>query len=139
MKKGFTLIELLAVVALIAVLAVFLVPNVLKIFTENKNQLSSIQKQQVESAVNMYISDYCINPISSCYSCPFQTTYDDIKGELYISENITISLDSLSNVENDCSETDQYIDSSISNNCNGDIKISNGKVILDEIQCDFNK
>ena len=50
-EKGFTLIELLAVIALLAIIIVFAVPNVLKVFSEGRNKLSSIQKNQIKSAV----------------------------------------------------------------------------------------
>lgn len=63
MKKGFTLVELLAVIALLAIIVAFIVPNVLKTFNKSKSSLSEVQKKQIEEALEMYLNDCYFNPI----------------------------------------------------------------------------
>lgn len=139
MKKGFTLIELIVVVVLVGILALFVTPNVIKIFNSNKTKLSLIQKNELKDAVEMYISDYCINPISKCYSCPFETKYNESTNKIVIKGNNLINLTDLSEIENDCNEKDSYIDSVISKNCNGNIRIKNNEIDLSNITCNFNE
>ena len=131
MKKGFTLIEILVVLALLAIIAIIAVPNVVSFFSENKTKLSEIQKNQLETAVNSYISDYCINPISNNVTCGFSTRIDNTTGVI----GVTTSSMSL----NDFADTG-YLDSqAIKNNCDGTIKInSSGNIDLSDITCNFN-
>ena len=126
-KKGFTLIELLAVIALLGVIIVFAVPNVIKIFTDNKDALSSIQKQQLRSAVQMYINDYCTEPISDEYLCPFGTSSST--GTIKVT-NGSMSLDTFA-------QTDYFDEQEITHNCSGTIRITNGEIDLSDITCNF--
>ncbi len=65
-KKGFTLIELLAVIAILALLVVFAVPNVLKLFTDSKKSAFVTQAQSVyKSAEEQIISRQLSNPTAS--------------------------------------------------------------------------
>ena len=130
MKKGFTLIELLAVIAILGILVVIVTLNTTGLFSENKSKLSKIQKDQIKSAVEMYTSDYCIEPISD-EECPedWVTDYNEF-GELYV-KGATISLSDLI--------TKGYFDNTISNNCSGNIEIENGKIDLSNISCNFTK
>ena len=130
-KKGFTLIELLAVIALLGVIIVFAVPNVIKVFTANKDTLSSIQKQQLRSAVQMYLNDYCTEPISDDYTCPsgFTTSIDDNTG--------TIKVTSGEMELRTFARTDYFNEKDITHNCSGTIIISNGEIDLSQITCNF--
>ena len=130
MKKGFTLVELLAIIALLGIIALIAIPNVLDSYKNGKNKLSDIQKNEIENAVKLYINDYCLNPISESYSCPtnWVTSYEN--GIINV-KNATISLSEL--------KTKEYFDSTISNNCSGNIVISNTIMNLDGITCNFNK
>ena len=144
MKKGFTLIELLAVIILIGVLMVFLVPNALETFGSNKNQLTRIQKDQIKESVDLYLNDYCINPISDCYQCPFETEYNELEDKIVIKYNQSnsISLNELVESENACNEKTSYIDKSIISNCDKTKSIkftSNGEIDLSEITCNFDR
>ena len=89
-KRGFTLVELLAVILLLAIIIVFIVPNVLKLFNKSNNKLNSFQINQLKDAVELYIDDTCINPINNQYVCEFSTT-TDINGNIVIA-NSSISL-----------------------------------------------
>ena len=67
-KKGFTLVEVIAVVAILALLAVIAVPNVVKLFNSGKNDTMTIQENQVLDAANLFLEDYCRNPMDSEHS-----------------------------------------------------------------------
>ena len=56
-NKGFTLIETIIVIAILAILAVFFVPNVFGLIQENKIRQCKTLKTQVETATDIYISD----------------------------------------------------------------------------------
>lgn len=70
MKKGFTLIELLAVIAIIGVLAVIVIPNVAKSYENSLIKLMETEENNMVTASDLFLEDYCISPISSEYSCP---------------------------------------------------------------------
>lgn len=55
-KKGFTLIELLAVITIIALLALFLVPNLTKYYEASKERSEDIFYGEIEDTINTYIS-----------------------------------------------------------------------------------
>ena len=57
-KKGFTLIELLAVITIIALLALFLVPNLTKYYEASKERSEEIFYGEIEDTINTYISLY---------------------------------------------------------------------------------
>ena len=129
-RKGFTLVELLAVIALLAIIIVFAVPNLLNVFSEGKNKLSSIQKNQIKSAVEMYLNDYCTEPIGDnvCPSSLTKTT--DSNGIIKITGG-DISLSTLSTAG-------YFDDGEITHNCTGYASITNGKIDLSNITCNFN-
>ena len=64
-KKGFTLVELLAVIAVLAILIIIALPNVLELFNNSSDTVMSVQEQNVLSAADNYLDDYCIHPINS--------------------------------------------------------------------------
>ena len=125
-KNGFTLIELLAVLMLIGLLMVFVVPNIIKLFNESNNTLNSFQMKQLKSAVEIYINDTCLNPISAESVCDFENTKDS-KGNIIIMDS-TITLENFL--------TKGYIEATTSfDNCAGDIIINNNEIDLTEISC----
>ena len=128
MKKGFTLIEILVVLILLAIIAVIAVPNVVSFFSENKTKLSSIQKSQIETAVNMYINDYCNNPISDEYSCDPEWRLDEVSG-VRVVDQAQIQLQTLSNLG--------YLDPQITSNCSGYVDIRYAEIFTDNITCNF--
>ena len=67
MKKGFTMIELLAVIAIVALLSIMLVPKVIELFDGATIDSIKIAENKVLDAANLYIEDYCRNPISDEY------------------------------------------------------------------------
>jgi type II secretory pathway pseudopilin PulG len=133
MKKGFTLAELLAIIAIIALLAILIVPNVLKTYGKNKSSLSDIQKNQIISATEIYISDYCINPISDDATCGFNTTMDSDGNIKVIGGSITIGL---------LIENGYFGAGEISSNCESNSVISinsDGEIDISNVTCNFNK
>ena len=129
-KKGFTLIELLAVIALLAIIVVIAVPNLLKVFTTNKDALSRIQKQQIKSATEMYLNDYCTEPIDDSYNCPSTITMviDNTTGIIKVTSG-TVQLTDLNNY---------FDDNTITRNCEGYVSIGSGNIDLSNISCNFN-
>jgi len=67
MKKGFTLIELLAVVAIIGMLSIMIIPGVIKLFNGAVGDSMTVTENEVLDAANLYLEDYCRNPISNEY------------------------------------------------------------------------
>ncbi len=63
MKKGFTLVELIAVIAIIGILSVMIIPDVIDLFNKSNNDSMIIVENEVLDAANLYIEDYCKNPI----------------------------------------------------------------------------
>ena len=67
MKKGFTLIELIAVMAIVGVLSIMIVPNVIKLLNGSMEDTMKITENEVVDAANLYVEDYCRNPINDEY------------------------------------------------------------------------
>ena len=132
-KRGFTLIELLAVIALLGIVIVFAVPNVVNVFKSNKGTLSSIQKEQLRSAVKMYLNDYCTEPISDDYIC------DEEHFSTSINENNIIYVKTGEIDLEDFAKTNYFEEEQITNNCSGSIVIINGEIDLSGITCNFSK
>ena len=63
-KKGFTLVELLAAIAIISILAIFVVPNIIKLFNNSVDSAMETQEKQVFDGAVLYVTDYCKRPIS---------------------------------------------------------------------------
>ncbi len=57
MSKGFTLIEMLMVVSILALLSLFLIPNVMNLVNKNKIDSCNNTINSIKNAVNLYISD----------------------------------------------------------------------------------
>ena len=55
--KGFTLIELLAVIALLAVLIGFAVPNIISAITSEQGKIDATVESTVKAAANLYIQN----------------------------------------------------------------------------------
>lgn len=62
-KKGFTLTEILVVIALIGVLLMFVMPNLIGIFTSSVKSTMKIQEQEIEDGALLYLEDYCRNKL----------------------------------------------------------------------------
>jgi len=68
-KKGFTLTEILVVIALIGVLLLFVMPNLVKIFSNSVKSTMKVQEKEIEDAGHLYLDDYCKNKIGN-NTCP---------------------------------------------------------------------
>ena len=55
--KGFTLIELLAVIALLAIIIGFAVPNIISVITREQNKIDATLELSVKAAANLYIQN----------------------------------------------------------------------------------
>ena len=75
-KKGFTLVELLAVIAIIAILTLMVVPAVIKLYNDNVIKAMHVQESEVKEAANLFIEDYCEDPLDHSKVCPssYETT-----------------------------------------------------------------
>ena len=84
-NNGFTLVEMLVVLAIVAILAVFAIPNFTTILSENRNKAMQIQENNIVEAAKLYVQDYCLNPIDSTYTCDSTLTKktDNPNGHLY--------------------------------------------------------
>ena len=67
MKKGFTLIEILAVIAIIGMLSIMIIPGVVKLFNGAIDDTMKVSENEVLDAANLYLEDYCRNPIDDEY------------------------------------------------------------------------
>ena len=67
MKKGFTLIEIIAVIAIVGVLSIMIIPKVIDLLNDANNDTMVISEHEVLDAADLYIEDYCRNPISADY------------------------------------------------------------------------
>ena len=56
-KNGFTLIELLATLALLAILSMVIVPSVIGVINENKDNNLKMLCNSIEEAAKLYVSD----------------------------------------------------------------------------------
>lgn len=85
-NKGFTLVELIIVIALIGLMAILIVPSVIKTLNKADQKLLKIQEQQVEDAAEIYLEDYCLSPLNDTYECPLSYTIDSSGEILYSGE-----------------------------------------------------
>lgn len=56
-NKGFTLIELLAVIALLAVLIGFAVPNIISVLTREQGRIDLTVEATIKASANLYIQN----------------------------------------------------------------------------------
>ena len=82
-KKGFTLMEIIAVVALLAILAVMITPNIIKRIQDSKVGTMAIQENSIVDAAKLYLEDYCFNPIYD-YDKNICEKTSNINGENYL-------------------------------------------------------
>ena len=55
--KGFTLIELLAVIALLAIIIGFAVPNIISVITREQGKIDATIEATVKAAANLYVQN----------------------------------------------------------------------------------
>ena len=68
-RKGFTLTEILVVIALIGVLLMFVMPNLIKIFSNSVNSTMKVQEQEIEDSSLLFLEDFCRNKLPG-NTCP---------------------------------------------------------------------
>lgn len=56
-KKGFTLIELLAVIAILSIMAVFVVPNIIDLYNDGKEKALEVEKKNILASAKEYYHD----------------------------------------------------------------------------------
>lgn len=114
-KKGFTLTEILTVIALIGVLLLFVMPNLMKIFSNSVREVMKTQENELKEAGLLYLEDYCKNRIGNNI-CP-----GTIKRDANNKYNGYVTLDTLVGNE--------YIDeiSVQGQNCNGCVIFTENK------------
>jgi len=76
-RKGFTLIELLAVIVIMGTILLLIVPNVVRYLNAGSTKAMEIEEENILDAAQIYINDYCLDPISNSYVCP--STYKTSK------------------------------------------------------------
>lgn len=64
-KKGFTLTEILAVIALIGALLLFVMPNLIEIFSNSVNSTMKVQENEIEDTAIIYLEDFCRNRLGN--------------------------------------------------------------------------
>ena len=64
-KNGFTLLELIAAISIIGVIAIIVLPNFIEMFNNSVDNSMKITENNVLDAANLYLEDYCRNPMSS--------------------------------------------------------------------------
>ena len=67
MKQGFTLVEVLAVIAIIGMLSVMIIPGIVDLFNDAVEDSMKVTENEVMDAANLYLEDYCRNPIDEDY------------------------------------------------------------------------
>lgn len=97
-KKGITLVELLAVLAIIAILAAFIFPNMNKYISRSKNTTDEIQVANIKEAAKSYLADHIGSDIDFEATPTVTITLKQVVDGGYISGDI---LDSKSNKEYD--------------------------------------
>ena len=85
-EKGFTLIELLIVVAILAIIAAVIIPNISRFMTTGQLAAANSEAEQVKTASLGYFGEFSIWPSSS--NCLTATGY--ISGVLKAVYNISV-------------------------------------------------
>lgn len=82
MKKGFTLIEIIAVICVVAILTLLIMPNILNLVNNKRDEVSSAAKEMIYDATDLYIKEnsslYPINT-SGVYCIKIETLVNDGK------------------------------------------------------------
>ena len=56
-KKGFTLIEVLGVVIILTAISLLVIPNVVNLFSNKKEDINKVNKELIISGAKMYVGD----------------------------------------------------------------------------------
>lgn len=92
-KKGFTLTEILTVIALIGVLLLFVMPNLVKIFSGSVKNTMRAQENELNEAGLLYLEDYCKNRLGNNI-CPATIKRDsNNKYNGYVTLNTLVGID----------------------------------------------
>lgn len=83
-RNGFTLTELLAVIAIIAILTLMVVPAAIKTYNENVIKAMHVQESEIKNSANLYVQDYCDDPIDDSDECPISYDETNSYGEKYV-------------------------------------------------------
>lgn len=69
-KNGFTLIELIVVIAILGIVITLAVPDVIGYFSKGKEKIMTIKENEVGVAAELFVQDYCLDPINDTIECP---------------------------------------------------------------------
>lgn len=116
-NKGFTLVEIIAAITILSILMIITIPAISKIFTSSKNQISSLNKKNLEESAKMFAQEIFIcdssSDITDVLNIFFKKTNIDCKEarRLLKSSGITVTIGFLKEKEyfsdrsNNCNET----------------------------------
>lgn len=79
-KKGFTLIELVMVIALLAIMALILVPNVLVLIDKNNEKSCNSLKDNIISSAKLYVSENKYQIGFDCSNIPKEVKISELLG-----------------------------------------------------------
>ncbi len=119
-KKGFTLIELLGVIVILGIIATFILPSVLDVFTKSESDITEAEKKMVIAGAKEYITDN-----SDDYPSNNGRTYCLTVAELVDMGYVQVSRDNLLNNYVNVSYNGDKFTYEVSDKCKGPVYLIN--------------